>query len=490
MKINAQPNWLNTLSRESLNSLSMITDRVTVGNSEVLMTPFMAHRPDDTLRNVVESILSNCDLTPKLRQIEDDNLSKFGPRSIAKPWADRWESLADYFHSDEPPRIGRNFNELIEGSEFLRPTSIVTAAGKLISSSNSGLPYLKRKGMVESDAVSQVYKQLGEYPCVLFTRTAEQGKTRNVWGYPISDTLMENTVLFPYLEKEKQFQWRAALLGPDRTDDAMTLMLASKPKDSMVVCVDFSNYDASVSWDLIQRAFASIAGHFQRAEHPVFEALARRFASIPIWTPDGEWSGTHGVPSGSSFTNTVDSEVQRLASGMCNSLHQIQGDDGVYIIPKEKVSGLYANFEKAGLRINQEKSEEFEDDQAVYLQRYYHQNYRSKSGGLGGVYSVARAVNRIKYLESWTNLDKLGLEGSDFFALRAIMILENCKHHPGFVELVHYVEGWDRNGLDFSSEGLKAYSSALQSKARAGIFNQSDLREGLNDFETVKLLRS
>ena len=437
----------------------------------------------------METILKKHDLTEKLRQIEDENLSKFGPRSIAKNWETRRDSLADYFHSSELPKIGRNFNEM-SSSDSLRPLSITGAAGKLISSSNSGLPYLRRKGMVKDDAVSHGHEQLGEYPCVLFTRTAEQGKTRNVWGYPISDTLFENTYLFPYLDREKQFPWRAALLGPDRTDDAMTMMFASKRVGEQVVCVDFEAYDASVSWDLIQRAFASIAGHFQAKEHPVFEALATRFASIPIWTPEGEWSGTHGVPSGSSFTNTVDSEVQLQASGSVTSLLQVQGDDGVYILPSGKVSELYENFKKAGLRINREKSMEFEDEQAVYLQRYYHPSYRNKSGGFGGVYSVARAINRIKYLESWTNLDKLGLEGSDFFSLRAIMILENCKHHPSFEDLVHYVRSLDRNRLEYSSAGLKAYSSALQSKARAGIFNQTDMRTGLDDFETVKVLRS
>jgi hypothetical protein len=326
---------------------------------------------------------------------------------------------------------------------------------------------------------------------MLYTRTQELGKTRNVWGFPVSDTLQEQRIFQPFLNVEKRFPHRAALHGPDTVDAAVSNLLMGVGEGDVVASLDFSSFDASVSPLLSYEAFFRIASYFQaHYQDDVYEVF-RRFVTIPIWTPDGEIVGPHGVPSGSSFTNTVDSLAQFLAADQPMNC-QIQGDDGIYVLPKSNLEKLHDRMRNAGFIINEAKSDVFEGAEGVYLQRYYHPNYRNRYGsGLGGVYSVFRALARIKYLERWTNFTAMNIEGSDFFSIRTITILENCKHHPAFAELVTYVADLDSKSLQFSDQGLHAYSKGMDSKAKAGVFNQhGDFASGIHNFETMKLLKT
>uniref|UniRef100_A0A2V0R9A6 RdRp n=1 Tax=viral metagenome TaxID=1070528 RepID=A0A2V0R9A6_9ZZZZ len=486
MKINAQPTWIEDLSPQALNSLSLNDKRTLEGSDDVLAHPGFESLDDEDIFDRVESILSEVDLTPKLREIEDSNRSKFGPRSRAKPWSERKDSLYDYFdHEDYDP----GEFELVRSGR-LRPSELGAVSKNLIKSSSAGLPYLQKKGSVLTDALKNYETEVGKYPCVLYTRTQEDMKTRNVWGYPISDTLHEQRIFIPFLNVEKTMKHRAALLGPEDVDRAVTEMIRGKKEDELIVSLDFSSFDASVSPRLAELCFSAIASHFQPAYAADVYGVFRRFVTIPIHTPSGEVVGPHGVPSGSSFTNTVDSLAQFIASGTEYNC-QIQGDDGLYVLPRSDHDVLLERMKSVDFIVNEDKSDWFDGPEGVYLQRYYHPNYLSRNGsGLGGVYSIYRALARIKYLERWTNFSEMSIEGSDFFALRTITILENSKHHPAFESLVRYVHSLDKHGLQFTKQGLHAYSKSMDSKARAGVFNQYGLESGIESFETVKLIRT
>jgi hypothetical protein len=483
-KVNAQPTWRTSLPQTALNSLTLNNKRNSEGSDESIVNPAYDDISDERISEEIESILSTVYLTDELRKIEDSNLSKFGPRSLAKPWSERKESLSDYYsHEDYDP------GEFASTSGRLRPTSLSSVGANLLKSSSAGLPYMKKKGLVLDEALLNHESEEGEYPCVLYTRTQEQRKTRNVWGYPISDTIKEQKFFMPILKVERLFPHRAALVGPDAVDAALTNLLMSKSDSEIVVNVDFSSYDATISPKHSYQAFQNMCNLFQTEYHQEFYDVFRRFVTIGVFTPEGEWLGPHGVPSGSSFTNTVDSLVQFAASGKTHKC-QVQGDDGIYVIARSDQDLLFEGFRTAGLVINEDKSTTFDTKEAIYLQRYYHPEYRSQNGGLGGVYSLYRAFARIKYLERWTDFKAMDLEGADFFALRTITILENCKHHPGFESAVKLALSFDKFKLVFSNQGLSAYSRAMESKSRAGVFNQYGLQKGINSFETVKLLKT
>jgi hypothetical protein len=482
MKVDAQPIWESSLPGHALNSLSLNNERIIAGSDEILINPAFSEISDEEIFEGAEDILSQLRLTSQLRKIEDANRDKFGPRSLAKNWESRKADLYDYFnHKDFDPGS-------IKCSGRLRPVSAKTVSDKLLKSSSAGLPYMRRKGLVLKDALREQKEQLGVYPCVLFTRTQENKKTRNVWGYPVSDTIEEQRYFLPHLELEKTLNYRSALLGPNYVDQELTNLLFTKSNDEVVYCVDFSAYDASVSPEYSYKAFSTIASRFQPSNEDELYLQFRRFTNIGVYTPDGEISGPHGIPSGSSFTNTVGSLVQyQVTEGKYKC--QIQGDDGIYIVPRGDRDLFTQAFKAAGLVLNESKSDVFEDQQAIFLQRYYSPEYRTKDGGLGGVYSIYRALARIKYLERWTDFKAMDIDGADFFALRTIIILENCKHHPGFELLIKYVQSLDKYSLEFSKQGLLAFSRAMEAKTRAGVFNQYGLQKGITNFETMKLLK-
>jgi hypothetical protein len=483
-KINADPDWKSNLPKQALNSVSLNNQRIIKGSDEAIINPaYDAVSDDDIFDFVSELMTSRDELTPTLEKIEESNLSKLGPRSFAKPWEERKGSLYKYFENKDFTHSGLS----VKSGGRLRPATRQTAINTLLRSSSSGLPDLIRKGAAIDGGLLDL-SEPGEYPCVLYTRTQEQRKTRDVWGYPVADTVWEQEFYLPFQGLEKTMSSRKALLGPDQVDSAVTDLFVKKRPEDVIVCVDFSSYDSSIHPRLVHRAFSYMAEFFQTQYTDDLYELFKRFISIPIYTPDGEVSGYHGVPSGSSFTNTIDSLIQLMVAGTWERC-QVQGDDGVYLVRNRDVDLFLSRFEQDGLTINDDKTDRFTGHEAVYLQRYYHPKYAGTEGGLGGVYSIARALNRIKYLERWS-FDKRDISGSDFFALRTIMILENCKHHPYYIDLVKFAHRHDEFGLNYSYQGLKAYSNLLESKVRAGVINQYGEKSGIESFQTVKILKT
>ena len=440
----------------------------------------------------MEDILSTLTLTPKLREIENEQMGKFGPRSIATPWSDRRASLLEYYQlgSDVDGDWFNPISPLEHGQRRLRPTSLERAADQLISRSNSGFPALSRKGDVKDAALQSQSQDLGTYPCVLFTRTQEEEKTRNIWGYPISDTLEESQFFIPWLAVEKGLDWRAALRGPSFVDREISDLVLHRGPDSVLYCVDFSRYDATVGPALQNVFFLALAEQFQDADVPRILELQNRFSSIPILTPDGVYTGIHGVPSGSTFTNSVDSLAQMSIAIHHAIKSQVQGDDGVHLMYRGAVNGFEKDMERAGLVLNTDKSFLSDGAEAIYLQRYYHPNYPSRNGGpgrLGGVYPLHRALGRLKYLERATNIDELS--GRDFYSLRAISILENCAHHPGFVPFVKLIRSLDQYSLEYSEAGREVFEQYQRQEVRGGALFGHDIATGLAAFHTVKVLR-
>ena len=382
----------------------------------------------------------------------------------------------------------------------MRPVDIGTAMKRLLRSANAGLPYLTRKGAV-LEAIGRAHGrgEYGEWPAVCFTRTEAGEKTRNVWGYPGVDTLEEQRYFVPWLGVEKMFAFRSALHDPDRVDTSITRLLRGKRGSEVVQCIDFSGFDSTVHPELAVRAFDVIGSYFQDVATPDLERIVDRFVTIPIVTPVGVYSGVHGVPSGSTWTNSIDSLVQFLVSGHSALKCQIQGDDGVYVIEETKMADFADRWARFGFVVSDDKTRTFSDQEAVYLQRYYHPSYPTRrwdagrlvrdDSTLGGVYSLHRALGRLVYPDVWTNTKQEGISGRDYWSLRSIAILEGCKHHPAFAAFVKLVRDWDKHGLEFGQSGLRAYSRLQEARVRAGSAYGMDREAGLGLFSTVQILK-
>lgn len=493
-------NFLNSLSldKEVISKLSLNLNSIYFGSEDVYLTPIGKDNDIDELVSGLDDIFSrNKDkINNNLENLEQGNKSKLGPRSIAKPWKDRLPTLLDYFEHQEDPQ-NRHLTFPNDLKNIYRPLELKQGVKYLKNDTNSGLPFYTRKSNVKDRLISEFRYLLNrEDPCILFTRTQEGGKTRNVWGYPIADTLNETLYYQPLLAHQSKESYRSALLGPDIVDRRVTDIMnsVSVDKSLVLISIDFSAYDASVGFNLQSKVFDHIKSLFQKPYHSSLDYVSNRFNNISIVTPSGVLSGGHGVPSGATFTNEVDSLCQYLVaynSGtLINGLYQIQGDDGLYAINENNSDTLINCFKLAGLKVNEGKSG-ISRDHCTYLQRLYDYKYRS-NGLIGGIYSLYRALNRIIYQERYSNFMDYSLKGSDYYSIRTICILENCKYHPLFKEFVKYISGKDKYLLKYNVDAISKYNRMLNDgPGTTGFLNNQfgDNVRGLNNFSTVKLLR-
>jgi hypothetical protein len=455
------------------------------GNSQVLISPY-GENPKVVLDGWDERFKKGT-LINELIELELANRSKFGPRSIAKPWVDRKSGVVESFGFGKKVILRAK-----GGRRNLRPCEIKAALERIKNDTNSGLPFYVKKGLVKDKylIIAKDKRLTTEYPCVLFTRTQEQEKTRTVWGYPLWDIIREMLFYIPLLEYQKTLEWRSSLVSPDAVNKRMThLIKIAKKYGYKLLSIDFSAYDTTVKYWLQKAAFDYIKGCFQDKYHDEIDRIFRRFNTIGLITPDGILTGPHGVPSGSAFTNEVDSIVQYLIATALGEYHfDIQGDDGAYATADPQK--LIDAFTKYGLKVNLEKSY-ISDNYLVYLQCLYHEKYE-RDGIIGGIYPTYRALNRILFLERFTDFESVGISGKDYFSIRTICILENCKYHPLFRELVEYVYSLDKYKLAYTEQGLTAYIQNIRkSTGVQGILNfrQEDNVTGIKNFETVKILK-
>lgn len=479
------------LNQEATANISRTLDRTISGSTEVFSTPICNNtKPDEIFKGWMDIFNSKSDeMNSTLLELEKLNADKFGPRSIAAPWDQRRDGVLDYYGKDETRSIPVSITK-----GRLRPLSTAKAAEYIKNNTNSGLPFMVKKGRVKE----QVVKDLGnllkrEDPCVLFTRTQENNKTRSVWGFPIADTLNEMMFYRPLLEYQRNLFWRSAVNSPEEVDIAITKLIDfSQSQGYDLVSIDFSTYDASIKSKLQDSCFNYIKSLFQAQYHEQIDYIANRFKTIGLVTPDGILNGPHGVPSGSTFTNEVDSIAQYLiANEFRENLYsfQIQGDDGAYATSDP--NGLIEHFKSYGLSVNDDKSY-ISKDYLVYLQMLYHIDYR-KDKYIGGIYPTFRALLRLCYQERFVEF-KEDISGKDYYAIRTLSILENCKHHPLFTDLVKYVAQLDKYSLIPSDQGLVNYVKLRTKQDGKDVNFQSHLYgdsvTGIKDFESYKIIKS
>jgi hypothetical protein len=486
--------FLNSLNLETdvSNKISRSLDNVMIGNRVPLRTPVASALSAEQVLSAWDSIYnakSNV-INSELNTIELSNRSKYGPRNLAIPWKEREEGVKSYFL---PPKVSKVPDYSILFPQRLRPLSVENSSDYLKNDTNSGLPFMVRKGLVKMRTLNNFVSLLERNdPCVLFTRTQEGDKTRNVWGYPIVETLNEMRFYRPLLEYQRRLTWRSALFGPQAVDKSVTeLIQYCTDRNLFLASIDFSSYDASVKFGLQLKAFDYIKSLFQKTYWDEIDQIFHKFNTIELITPSGILSGPHGVPSGSTFTNEVDSIVQYLCAksyGIDNSSMNIQGDDGVYCV--DDPYSLFSHFESYGLNVSSEKSL-VSNNSVMYLQNYHSPDYVNDEGLFGGIYSTYRALGRIIFPERYDQFSDYGIEGADYYSIRTISILENCVNHPLFEDLVRYVSTIDKYSLKYSQKGLVRYCQLInQSQGSDEIrrYRRGDNVSGLNSFKTVKIL--
>lgn len=191
---------------------------------------------------------------------------------------------------------------------------------KLISSikleKSSGLPLMtsKQQSLPYSlDREKQVRAGLkAPNPCVAYKRTQKNNKTRLVWGYPLEMTLMEARFARPLIDHFKKTTNPMAF-GLSKMTLGARVHRWFEDAPGTTVCLDFSKFDSTISATMIREAFRILGTWFTEEDKQLYgwDTLVKYFITTPIVMPDGNlYTGkNHGVPSGSYFTQLIDSVV-------------------------------------------------------------------------------------------------------------------------------------------------------------------------------------
>lgn len=227
-------------------------------------------------------------------------------------------------------------------------------------------------------------------PCLAFKRTQFGGKTRLVWGYPYSMTAIEGIFARPLLDAFKK--GTTPLAFAQTTGVIGSKLRRASYRKNWVYSIDMSSFDSSVSSKLIDVAFRIMATWFDMdssikiqtgeeiSARDVYQQIQTYFKTCPIVMPDGNiYKGRkHGVPSGSYFTQAVDSIVNVIIAGTVSSkFHmgidrseiQVLGDDMLFWSNKHISLKLIADYASAtfGVTFNPEKSQCVRWDQAPHF---------------------------------------------------------------------------------------------------------------------------
>lgn len=255
-------------------------------------------------------------------------------------------------------------------------------------SKNAGLPYLTTKGDSYPYALERAKRIIkGEVvapPTVIGHRGKNEKVARPVHIVPFEQILVEGMFFYPLQEQwTKGFFPYCAGIRPA----VIGMKVGDMRSSTRLLGFDYSGFDGSISARLIHMAFDIIKSCFELKpdQEATFEYVVRYFITSPMVAPDGfVYKGRrHGVPSGSMFTQMIDSlvnsiiiEYSALRLNVEGLRYLVLGDDSLVGF-ESGTTDLHMWSEmmaELGITMSPQKSELFEEDEQVHFlgQRWEH----------------------------------------------------------------------------------------------------------------------
>lgn len=471
--------------------LSIIISRLKSGDESVLITPVGKRvGPDELFASWTRVFDANVSkMNDVLIGIEKSQMEKFGPRSIAKPLSEiESEALSTFDmpnvncdHLDRKPLSSSD-------KGIIRPASLNTAFDNLRKDTNSGLPYLRKTGLIIDDLKGNLLREYDEdYPAVPFVRTQEQGRTRIVNGFPKSDIVIESTYFIPLFNYYRKQPCFSAMIGPSAVSSNITRLISESVRLGLpCVSGDISRFDFSFGTDLQNAVFDEFGYLVQDGYQSGLNEIAYRFGNKPLIIGDNICYGPHGIPSGSQFTNLVGSVGNRKVCDLPTELTQFLGDDFAAVTGKPE--DLFDKYSSCGLELNREKTV-IANGYFLYLQNLFHPDYM-EDGEIKGVYPTYRALNRLIYPERFSDFESFDLDGKSYFAIRSLSILENCRYHPLFEKFVTWWLKYEKYAIP-SNQSIANYVKYVNATTGSlGTMNQvGDEVRGLTSFASYRIAK-
>lgn len=356
---------------------------------------------------------------PRTKVIMDDNVATMlqaqgyewedDPRSIYDP-EKLFEALGKYAPGESSePRIDEHLSSGLalarvcfakpHDALFLNRLPFTARSIDLVTSNPKGSAGLTAFGSTKAEAQTRAFqrgletlKGRAPEPCIAFARTQFNGKTRLVWGYPYSETVIEGLFAYPLISELKVRNTPMAFAMTTMTLGTRLRVAAYHKKFGY--SIDMSSFDSSISAFLIKQAFMIIRSWFEMDEIEPTTGLTNRelmkhiekyFMTCSIVMPDGNiYHGRkHGVPSGSYFTQIVDSIVNVIIAGTISSKFNMKvckrevfvlGDDLLMWSDRDISLDVVANYANSvfGVQFNADKSRKFKrGDSIEYLGRVW-----------------------------------------------------------------------------------------------------------------------
>jgi hypothetical protein len=254
---------------------------------------------------------------------------------------------------------------------YLKPLTIEETIGVLKLDTSAGIGLPGGKGRHIAEGIRRAYLVLegkkAPNPCLCYCRLKSCKDPRLVFGYSIEMTMIEATFARPTIDVFMVRDTPMSISKP--AFEIGTKINVDMAQYGNVYSIDFSKFDASVPAELIRAAFRAFATWFTEEDRSRggWDIIVDYFITTPIVMPDEKvYVGKRkGVPSGSFFTQLVDSYVNMvavaylvLAQGLQLSKRRILvlGDDSIFAIrgtlDLEKAS---ADAAKLNLKLSPEK---------------------------------------------------------------------------------------------------------------------------------------
>jgi len=406
-----------------------------------------------------------------LRDVEVHQRSKHGSFSRRSGYSDSMESVVDRYFSAPPrkwwcPAAARHASRVLrsrvlrKGHARLVPLDLEVAAGTFEGRTSYGWPVLSSKPewfTAVLDLSRDLLDHLGDmelaekFPAVLGSRGQPAGlnrlaKARAVWGCSRVIGNLEKMVFVPVFDAlaVQINAWR----GQRSVDSSITRMFGMATPTTPLMSVDFSNFDASVPLEVVNRQFDLLAEWFEPSATQLIRFLQRHFTRVALWTPSGLREGrTGGIPSGSVLTNLIGSManmwVVEYAAYMVdgNSVKecQVQGDDGVYAFQKpmdtDALSAVLSDHFSMTLSVDKSL---IADREVHFLQNVHRASYRDIFNTCVGVRPVMRVLNGMM---SYERLKPHWCDEMD--TLRWMQQMETASAHPCFRAFVEWFAATD-----------------------------------------------